>query len=274
MDILHAHVTTDPKSLRVATKNKDLDKSLRVATKNKDLDFQLLPAKPTDPEMPPPDSPAHLASLPSILPLAPPVVPSPLPCAPALQPVSPPLCWSPHNHPGSHCATRIQPTTPMAPLTSDTPYWALHGNAFNPDTGELAKYTELSHSSDGHLWHTSNTAKIHCSAQVTPAIPRTNTMCFIVISQLPPGTKAMYLCVVCAFHPKKIFPTACIRLLVATALTMPAMSVPKWWTCPCQDPLQQLHLNAPCPGMMGDLKDFYLGTPWNPRTTPTYKSPS
>jgi len=29
---------------------------------------------------------------------------------------------------------------------------ALHGNAFNPDTGELAEYKELSHSSDGDLW--------------------------------------------------------------------------------------------------------------------------
>jgi len=30
--------------------------------------------------------------------------------------------------------------------------YALHGNAFNPDTGESAKFGELSCSSDGHLW--------------------------------------------------------------------------------------------------------------------------
>jgi len=33
-----------------------------------------------------------------------------------------------------------------------TPDAALHGNAFNPDMGELAEYKELSNSSDGLLW--------------------------------------------------------------------------------------------------------------------------
>jgi len=48
MDILHAHVTTDPEALRVATKNKDLDESLRVTAKNKDLNLQIPPTTPTD----------------------------------------------------------------------------------------------------------------------------------------------------------------------------------------------------------------------------------
>jgi len=37
---------------------------------------------------------------------------------------------------------------------------ALHGNAFNPDTGELAEYKELSQSSDGHLWQMANATEI------------------------------------------------------------------------------------------------------------------
>jgi len=42
---------------------------------------------------------------------------------------------------------------------ADAPHWILHGNAFNPDTRELAKCTKLTHSSEGHLWHASNIAK-------------------------------------------------------------------------------------------------------------------
>jgi len=89
MDILHAHVTMDPESLRVAAKNKDLDKSLRVAVKNKDLDLQLLPTKLTDHTMPPADSPVQLAALSRIQPLAPPVASLPIPCTPVHQQVAP-----------------------------------------------------------------------------------------------------------------------------------------------------------------------------------------
>jgi len=174
--------------------------------KNKDLDLQLLPTKLTDHAIPPLDSPMQPTALPRIQSPAPLVASLPVPCAPVCQQVAPPLQQSPQNHPSSHCTAHAQPATPMTTLASDTPHWALHGNAFNPDTGELAKYSELSHSSNGHLWHASNTTEIHHLAQGTPAIPRTNTMHFIAITQLPPGTKATYLCVVCAFCPEKDVP--------------------------------------------------------------------
>jgi len=41
------------------------------------------------------------------------------------------------------------------------PHAALHGNAFNPNTGELAEYKELSNSSDGSLWQHANATEIH-----------------------------------------------------------------------------------------------------------------
>jgi len=63
--------------------------------------------------------------------------------------------------------------TDSSPALWDT---ALHGNTFNPNTGELAEYKELSQSSDGHLWQTANTTKIHCLAQGHSDTQGTNTM--------------------------------------------------------------------------------------------------
>ncbi len=82
----------------------------------------------------------------------------------------------------------------------------LHSNAFNPDTGELAEYSELSRSSDGHLWQASNIDEIHCLAQGHGHIEGTNTMFFIPVSAIPRNKKATYLCIVCAHRPEKTVP--------------------------------------------------------------------
>jgi len=74
---------------------------------------------------------------------------------------------------------------------------ALHGNAFNPDTGELAEYKELSQSSDGELWRAANAMEIHRLAQGNDIIPGTNTMFFIPVSAIPKGKRATYLCIIC-----------------------------------------------------------------------------
>jgi hypothetical protein len=47
----------------------------------------------------------------------------------------------------AHAATLLLPDP--APFYD---HFALHGNAFNPDTGQLADYLELSHCSEGQLW--------------------------------------------------------------------------------------------------------------------------
>jgi len=86
------------------------------------------------------------------------------------------------------------------------PEYALHGNAFNPDTGKLAEYHELSHSSDGALWQASNAMEIHRLAQGHGTIKGTNTMFFIPVMAIPKNKKAMYLRIVCAHHPEKEVP--------------------------------------------------------------------
>ncbi len=69
----------------------------------------------------------------------------------------------------SHChaanLTNAQP--------NPTPDFSLHGNAFNPDMGELAKYKELSNSSDGLLWQASNATVIHQLVQGHGTTPGT-----------------------------------------------------------------------------------------------------
>ena len=156
-------------------------------------------------------------------------------------------------------ATTTPPSDPII-------YAALHGNAFNPDTGELAEYKELSTSSDGPLWQQANATEIHRLAQGTDSIPGTNTMFFIPVTALPQGCRATYLRIVCAHRPEKANPfrvrwtvggdrvtytgdvsTKTADIITAKLLFNSVVSTP----------------GARC--MMGDLKDFYLGTPMQPK---------
>jgi len=75
---------------------------------------------------------------------------------------------------------------------------ACHGNAFNPNTSELAEYKELSTSSNGIYWQQANATEIHCLAQGMAEVPGTNTMFFIPVSAIPKDCHATYLCMVCA----------------------------------------------------------------------------
>ncbi len=90
--------------------------------------------------------------------------------------------WSPHH------------ATVLSDPMQDT---ALHGNAFNPDTGELAEYKELCKISDGALWQSANATKIHQLTQGHGDTPGTNTMFFIPVTAMPQHKKATYLCIVC-----------------------------------------------------------------------------
>jgi len=100
---------------------------------------------------------------------------------------------------------------------------AFHGNAFNPDTCERAKYAELSKSSDGLLWQQADTAKIHCLAQGMAAIPMTNGMFYILVLAIPHGHHATYLHIVFPPGPKRPYHIMCIGLSVATMLNTYAM---------------------------------------------------
>jgi hypothetical protein len=85
-------------------------------------------------------------------------------------------------------------------------HYACHGNAFNPDTGKLAEYRELSQSSEGPLWQSSNADEIGRLAQGFGAIKGTNTIFFINVKDIPKGRKATYLRVVAAMRPEKANP--------------------------------------------------------------------
>jgi len=201
----------------------------------------------------------------------PPLSASPSPAPPLRVPPSP----TPASDPAPTRRSRRRPRRSQrlrdlhAHLASALPpcsqHHALHGNAFNPDTGELAEYAELSQSSDGAFWRAANTTEIHRLAQGTPSVPGTNTMFFIPVSTMPPGKRATYLRIVCAHRPEKAVPhrvrwtvggdrveysgdvsTKTADLTTAKLLFNSVLSVP----------------NARC--MMGDLKDFYLGTPMQP----------
>jgi len=131
-----------------------------------------------------------------------------------------------------------------------------------PDTGELAEYGALSQSSHGTHWRAVNVTEIHHLAQGTSSAPGTNTMFFIPVNALPAGHKATYLCIVCAHRPEKTV-LHCVRWTIGSDriqydgdvstktadLTMAKLLFNSVVSTP----------NAKC--MMGDLKDFYLGTP-------------
>jgi hypothetical protein len=84
--------------------------------------------------------------------------------------------------------------------------FAFHGNAFNPDTDKLAKYRELSQSSEGLLWQGSNANEIGGLAQGFKSIPDTNIMYFLDVKSSSKGLKTTYLRVVVAMRPKKSNP--------------------------------------------------------------------
>jgi len=101
--------------------------------------------------------------------------------------------------------------------------YALHGNAFNPDMGELAEYGELSCSSDGHLWQVSNATKIHSLAQGNDQTP-TLTPCsssHLCCAAQQKGTLSAHT------GQRKPSPIVSGGLWVVTKLNMMEMSVPK-----------------------------------------------
>ena len=81
---------------------------------------------------------------------------------------------------------------------------ALHGNAFNLDTGQIAEYRELGQCSNGAFWQASKNAdEMGRLAQGYSSIKGTNTMFYIRVLDIPCGRKATYLCDNLAFLPEK-----------------------------------------------------------------------
>ena len=82
-------------------------------------------------------------------------------------------------------------------------FWALHGNAFNPDTGQPAEYPELSKCSIGHEWQRANAKEIGRLAQGHKETEGTDTIFFIKREQVPKERTATYVKMVSAYRPEK-----------------------------------------------------------------------
>jgi hypothetical protein len=141
-------------------------------------------------------------------------------------------------------------------------HFALHGNAFNPDTGKLAEYKELSQCSEGPYWQASNADEIGRLAQGHGAVKGTNTMFFIPVSAIPRGRKATYLRVVSAMRPEKENPRRVRWTCGGDKVDYPFDVSTKTADLTTAKLLINSVLSSKnAKFLTADLKDFYLGTP-------------
>jgi hypothetical protein len=151
------------------------------------------------------------------------------------------------------------------PILPDPPafmHHALHGNAFNPDTGKLAEYLELSNWSEGTLWQQSNAEEIGRLAQGHGTTKGTNTIVFIHPSQIPQGRKVTYLRVVSAFRPEKTNPRRVRWTVGGDRVEYPGdVSTKTADLCTAKLLFNSVVSTPTAKFMTCDLKDFYLGTP-------------
>jgi hypothetical protein len=112
-----------------------------------------------------------------------------------------------HRTRSSTGTPRRPPTIHQAHAAADTPVYpdeyALHGNAFNPDTGKIAEYKELSLCSDGSYWIESNCEEIGRLFQGYKKVEGTSTCIFIRKRDIPRHKRATYLRIVAAHRPEK-----------------------------------------------------------------------
>jgi hypothetical protein len=96
-------------------------------------------------------------------------------------------------------AIQLQPTNPDC----DFMHYALHGNAFNPDTGKIAEYKELKDCSKGSQWRAScaNEFSRLCQGHGKDMPTGTKTMFFIHPRNIPKAKKPTYMRIVAAYRP-------------------------------------------------------------------------
>ena len=139
--------------------------------------------------------------------------------------------------------------------------YALHGNAFNPDTGKIAEYKELSLCSDGPYWIESNCEEIGRLFQGYKHVVGTNTCIFIRKADIPRHKRATYLRIV-ADRPEKEnkfrvrWTCGGDRIYYEFDASTKTADLP---TVKCHLNSVLSTLNAKF--MTLDLKDFFLGTP-------------
>jgi hypothetical protein len=113
-------------------------------------------------------------------------------------------------NPSIHVAAAATSAQALMALEDLLPHdhFALHGNAFNPDTGQIAEYRELSQCSDGKHWQEGCADEFGrlCQGRGTKMPTGTNTMFFIPKHQIPKHKKPTYLRIVAAYRPEKAAP--------------------------------------------------------------------
>jgi hypothetical protein len=238
----------------------------------------------------PPATPLRVAESPSPTePVTPPATPLRVAESPSpTEPVTPPATYT--NSSGPAGKRRRQQTrlrskrvaarkarlpahlaahTNSVPFADDVPddvpfldHVALHGNAVNPDTGNIAEYAELSKCSQGDLWRNSNAEEIGRLAQGYKDIKGTNTMFFIRPNQIPKDRKPTYLRVVCAYRPEKDNPERVRWTCGGDRVDYPGKVSTETADLTSSKILFNSVISTPDARFMGiDLKDFYLGTP-------------
>jgi hypothetical protein len=171
----------------------------------------------------------------------------------------------PHEH-GTRAATRNRINNNGAANTvipnhdndDQSLQYALHGNAFNPDTNLPAEYDELRQSSVGSVW-------IKAFKEEMLRLLNTETIKFIKVSNIPRGIKPTYARIVCAFRPEKEKPNR-VRLTIGGDRVVYSGDVS---TKTADMATVKILINSvlSTPGAMFmsiDIKDFYLNTPMNP----------
>jgi hypothetical protein len=145
---------------------------------------------------------------------------------------------------------------------------ALHGNAFNPDTGQIAECTELSNCNKGALWRASCADEIGrlCHGHGTEEPTGTDTMVFIPISAVPKGTKATYLRIVAAFRPEKANPRRVRFTVGGDRVCYDGDVSTKTADLTAVKTLLNSVISTPeAKFVTVNLKDFYLETPMEPK---------
>jgi hypothetical protein len=157
------------------------------------------------------------------------------------------------------------PQSPFANAATNThrrPHFALHGHAFNPDTGKIAEYRELSQCSEGCIWQGSNCEEIGRLAQGFGDVKGTNTIIFIPVSSVPKGRKVTYLRVVSAMRPEKDKPYRVRWTVGGDKIDYPFDVSTKTADLTTTKLLLNSVVSTPnAQFLTADLKDFYLGTP-------------
>lgn len=146
--------------------------------------------------------------------------------------------------------------------TSSHQYFALHGNAFNPDSGKLAEYSELNQSSEGPFWQRSNANEIGCPVQGHSNQKGTKTMYFIKVTDIPKCRTATYLGVVAAIWPEKTNPRRVRWTVGGNHIDYPDDVSTKTADLTTAELLINGAISTPnARYVTADLKDFNLGTP-------------